>query len=119
MDIAQPSSDIASYYLMTIPLTSPKKESALQFLATQLKRDTASLGENVLSPYRIQEEIITKDRVSKGSPAYSQVNTADNYYHGQFPNEFNQPLADLMDGKVTIDQAASRINQSLRKKILE
>jgi ABC-type glycerol-3-phosphate transport system substrate-binding protein len=115
LDITLPSVDSASYYLMTIPRKAPKKEQALQFLGAELQSE--DLGEDIISPLRSRDEITTKDRTNFGKSV--QKSTAQSYYRGQYPIEFEKTLSDLMDNKVNLNQAAAQLNQLLRKKVLE
>lgn len=120
LDPAQTAIDLASYPLMSISLTSPKAEQALDFLSTQINAVLNGEYVDITTAKKNSLTTETIDRSFNGPNAQNaQQNTAHSYYRSSFPDQFSQTLVQFMDSKLNLDQAASQINQLLRKPIIE
>ncbi len=102
--------DYASYYSLTLPLTASQPNAAMAFI-----RSAVTKGSDGLRSARMNEEAFaTRDR-NQSSPQNVQKDTAQSYYKGRFPDEVDQALRDVLDSKLSLEQAAQKINNLLQQ----
>lgn len=107
--------DYASYYTITVPKSGKLPAESGKFIKSTIYSGSGSFQ----APFRSSNPVKIKDRNNNvESPQSMQVNTATSYYKGLFPNDVDQALIDLLDNKINLEQAANRINLSLKQKIL-
>ncbi len=111
--------DSASYFTLTIPLNTKKVTPAAKFIHDTVANASTSPSDRVVlvSPRKNREETPTLDRPTN-NPQKIQVNSAQSFYKGNDPVTVNQTFIDLVEGRVSLEQAAYRLNQSLKQEVL-
>jgi ABC-type glycerol-3-phosphate transport system substrate-binding protein len=105
--------DYASYYSLTLPATAASPNEAFAFITATVNGTNGSNG-NFRSPRLNSESAKTRDRGGSGTQNI-QKNTAQSYYKGRFPDDVDQAVRDLLDNKLSLDQAAQKINNLLQQ----
>lgn len=105
--------DFASYYMLTLPIGGKRPTDGMNVIRAAVTGDIEGLN----GAKRSSRDVGVTDRARK-DPQRLQVNTAQSYYKGRYPDEVDDALKKMLDGAFTLDQAANAINQSLRKTIL-
>ena len=105
--------DSASYFVLAIPRNGKRPNDALGFI----RASVASTSSRLTSPKKRGIAPVL-DRLN-GNAKSATVHSAVSYYKGHYPQEVDQAFIELIDGSVTLDQAASRVNQALKKKVFE
>lgn len=112
IDTVSSAVDFASNFSLVVPNSTSHSESALQFIVIA----SASGDQDVaVSPLKTDEVPIVIDRLNAPLIQRFQANTASSYYRGNYPTEINQALTDLLDRKLTLTQAAAKLNQLFPK----
>ncbi len=107
--------DYASYYAMAIPLFAKRPNDGIRFIHNVVFNNF----EQYIAPLLVENQSPSiKDRIDVGNPQTIQINTAQSYYKGLFPQDTDQAIIDLLDNKINLEQAANRMNQSLKRTIL-
>ncbi len=107
--------DFASYYSLALPLSAKRPNDAFAFIQ-MIVRDQ-SLPE-FISPRKDSVSVATIDRAGRTDVQEIQKNTAQSYYKGVFPSEIDAALRGLLDSRLTLQQAADKMNVSLQKKLV-
>jgi maltose-binding protein MalE len=109
----QKSVDSASYYSFVIPVASKRPYEALGFIKSAVFDQ--NMGSNARSARRKGEDTATIDRTEGRNYQSKQLNSAESYYKGYEPDEVDAIMRDVLDNKLSLEQAANKINQSLKK----
>lgn len=114
IDTVSPPVDFASSFSLAVPRGAVHAKEGLSYIQTVANQSAVS---GFISPLRTDAMPLTLER--GGTPAIErfQANTAESYFKGNDPAEVDRILADLSDRKVSLDQAATRLNQSLAKSV--
>lgn len=112
LSIHEESIDSASYYTLTIPKAAKRPNESLAFIKKAVLDEVERNGG--VSPRKSMTTYAVLDREGT-APQVSQQNTATSYYKGMQPHIVDEALRDLLDRRLSIEQAAARINSVLRK----
>ncbi len=107
--------DYAHYFSVAIPKSGKLPDSAISFLHGGIFNDNIGF---FLPPLLHREKPKILDRPNHASPQSIQIDSAQSYYKGSFPDEVDKAIIDMLDSRLTLEQAAQRINQSLKRKVL-
>lgn len=107
--------DYASYYSLTLPETGKRPNDVIRFIRTAVYNSVGNYQPALLNSQG--RKIL--ERTQGGNPQAIQVNSAQSYYKGSFPTITDEAILDLLDGRLSLEQAANKINQSLKRKILQ
>lgn len=102
--------DYASYYSLTLPLTASQPNQSMAFIRSAVTKG----GDGLRPPTLSDEPFATRDRNQAGVQTV-QKNTAESYFKGRFPNEVDQAVRDVLDSKLSLEQAAQKINNLLQQ----
>lgn len=109
-DVAAEPVDYASYYSLTLPLTAGNPNESFAFIRSAVSKG----GENFRTPRLSDTDYKPGDRNQSGAQTV-QKNTAQSYYKGRFPVDVDQSMRDVLDNKLSLDQAAQKINNLLQQ----
>ncbi len=113
-----PFVDMAAYFSAVIPKASRLPEESTLIMRGLLNPDNTETEGEFLLPFKLRSSVITDRTEARDNPQAIQVNTAASYFKGVYPREVDQILRRLLDGQLTLNQAAAAVNQSLARKIL-
>lgn len=114
IDDASAPLDFAASASLTVPKSSPHSQTAGQFVVTAVKQGQES---GFVAPTKTEDIPKTTDRAGISEIQRFQANTAQTFFRGNYPDDIDVILNNLLDKKISLDQAATRLNQFLPKAI--
>lgn len=114
-DVSSPV-DFASNFSLTISKVSNRSDVSMSLIKGIIKKRQDNRHASSL---KVEESVATRDRSSMSQIQSVQAASGVSYFFGNHPTVVRQALVDLLDKKLTLSQAAAKLNQTLPKGVFD